>query len=887
MTENETDALAALERSIRPEAMIQAFLHDPPDKALAIQGHQSRAARYLETILGEPVQVDAIKADSALGDQLAAAAERLPMPTAGSSGERAVGPVGGTLRVHHPLGGASREIPVPAINEAAVKGAIADMCSGIDDRRALFCLLWRCLPERMGTLDPAYALLPADTRVPDHTIWNHADTVAAFATAVEATGHGAHALLSFAISPVQSFIAAARSLRDLRNGSLLLSWLAFRAMRPVLERIGPAALIFPSLRGNAMVDQWLRSDVGGLGSKIVQPDEQRLLAPNLPNRFLALVPMGPDGAWAQALATAVEAAATDAWREVAAAVRRELNTALGGAFSGWDARWDTQIGQTWDFVASVMPLRELGTDEKLAAYRGAATFAEAFPEAEKVRDLGNAIAHQPRYTQDSAGRWQASVDLARRLLEAARGVRQVPVQAPFVDGVPTKCSLLGSWEQMGPGNRQEAGKFWEFLASRGNIKDARIRKGEALCAVALVKRFAMGALLSGELGIEGRSGFADTATVAARPWLNLPGAAAVRQYSERGDWNGQWLHWLKCKAEDDDTCPEDIEDILAAIRQAKNDVGPPPSYYAVLMLDGDNMGDWLAGKKSPAVRDAIHPNLVKYFEGLGAKTTPGLDAPRPVSPSLHAAISEALGNFAQYAVPDIVQRHLGELIYAGGDDVLALLPTETVLACAGDLDRAFRGHPDGNGGAPAGYYRADSRDLLMMGPLASVSVGVAVAHYKEDLRAALELARKAEGDAKKFGRNALSLTVARRSGEHASAALPWELVGDLAKAVTAFRGDASDRWAYRLRGLLPVFLDGGPPEDAFVAELRRQLARGDNAATRTLPVESFYERLRASVIRRKDEAREPEPWTATAGRLVTLWQSASFLARGRDVAGRT
>jgi hypothetical protein len=300
----------------------------------------------------------------------------------------------------------------------------------------------------MAGLDPAYAVLPADTRMPDHTIWNHADTVAAFATAVGATGHGAHALLSFAISPVQSCIAAARSLRDLRNGCLLLSWLAFRAMRPVLERIGPTALIFPSL----------------------------------PNKFLALVPMGPDGAWAHALAGAVETAAADAWHEVARAVRRALGESLDAAFPGWDARWETQIDQTWDFVASIMPLRELGSDEKLAEFRGEATFAAAFPEAQKVRDLAAAIrpAERPRYDQNSAGRWQASVDLAARLLEAARGVRRVPVQAPFAGEVPAKCSLLGTWEQVGPGKRDKGREFWEHVASLGSIKRARVRKGEAL-----------------------------------------------------------------------------------------------------------------------------------------------------------------------------------------------------------------------------------------------------------------------------------------------------------------------------------------------------------------------------------------------------------------------
>jgi len=41
-------------------------------------------------------------------------------------------------------------------------------------------------------------------------------------------------------------------------------------------------------------------------------------------------------------------------------------------------------------------------------------------------------------------------------------------------------------------------------------------------------------------------------------------------------------------------------------------------------------------------------------------------------------------------VPDIVSRHHGTLIYAGGDDVLALLPTTTVLACARELKETYQ-----------------------------------------------------------------------------------------------------------------------------------------------------------------------------------------------------
>jgi hypothetical protein len=145
------------------------------------------------------------------------------------------------------------------------------------------------------------------------------------------------------------------------------------------------------------------------------------------------------------------------------------------------------------------------------------------------------------------------------------------------------------------------------------------------------------------------------------------------------------------------------------------------------------------------------------------------------------------------------------------------------------------------------------------------------------------LARDAEAAAKSFGRNALSLTIARRSGEHAHAALGWGLVDELAKAVDAFRA-ASDRWAYRMRALLPVFQAGGPPEAAFLAELARQIERGDDDATKKLHVVDFYQRMRAP---HDAGTRVAEPWPDTAKRLITLWQSASFLARGRDVAGRT
>jgi CRISPR-associated protein Cmr2 len=92
------------------DLLTTAFLHDPPDKALDIRGHERRAARYLEAALGRPADVSLIKQEAGLADQLAAVAERLPMPTAGREGERAVSVS------HHIFASITRSGAVPEIS---------------------------------------------------------------------------------------------------------------------------------------------------------------------------------------------------------------------------------------------------------------------------------------------------------------------------------------------------------------------------------------------------------------------------------------------------------------------------------------------------------------------------------------------------------------------------------------------------------------------------------------------------------------------------------------------------------------------------------------------------------------------------------------------------
>jgi CRISPR-associated protein Cmr2 len=305
-------------------------------------------------------------------------------------------------------------------------------------------------------------------------------------------------------------------------------------------------------------------------------------------------------------------------------------------------------------------------------------------------------------------------------------------------------------------------------------------------------------------------------------------------------------------------------------------------------MDGDNMGGWLRGENSPQVGEVLHPDLREYFARL-SDTKESLAARRPVGPALHAAISEALTNFALYAVPRIVRDHLGTLIYSGGDDVLALLPASTALACARELRLAFCGDPRVNGGARSGYYRDDGQDLLMMGSKATASAGLAVVHYKEDLRFALNAARGAERAAKGAGRDILRIIACRRSGEHAAAFCPWEFVDTVQRWVEAFSADASDRWAYHLRAELPTLtaLD----HEAVLAEIRRQLGRTEQTTKERLPPDAMaaafdaYSSYVSGTLRVPLVARTrsvPNTLPAALEGFVTLCQTASFLARGRE-----
>lgn len=168
---------------------------------------------------------------------------------------------------------------------------------------------------------------------------------------------------------------------------------------------------------------------------------------------------------------------------------------------------------------------------------------------------------------------------------------------------------------------------------------------------------------------------------------------------------------------------------LKALQHARKALDQPVPYAVILKADGDRMGELLS---------------------------------RCTSADRSREISQALRNFAGQ-VRGIVREHRGHAIYAGGDDVLALLPLEHAVACAAELADRFRDAMRQPAAALA--VPEDRRPTL--------SVGLGVGHLMEplgQLRARADAAEKqAKGDASAAPRNALAIHLGIRSG----AAIHW------------------------------------------------------------------------------------------------------------------
>ncbi|MFN5939735.1 MAG: type III-B CRISPR-associated protein Cas10/Cmr2, partial [Polaromonas sp.] len=713
------------------------------------------------------------------------------------------------------------------------------------DMRRTLLALWRFAPELSeeqdnGTLGALWHQLPADTRVPDHSIWDHLDLTSAFAGALAADPQQQVALLTVSLGPVQSFIAAARSTSDLWAGSHLLSRLAWECMRPLCEALGPDAVLFPRLRGIPQVDLWLRDQMH-LPADLFKDcewqkgatDANPLFSAALPNRFVAVVPASQ----AQAIAQQCEQAVRDWLQSTGQDVVQRLLDATGlntGAEQHCHQQMREQLAGFPEVHWAAVPFslihprnddkqNDLDTTHLSAAmapfFGVAPDQASGFLASPAWQVLKDDMPWDDRTTfwsPNPGTLYPAVFDLAERALAAAKASRtfaQLPQHG-------WRCSLTGESEwlttdpaQLQKSYRQQKDTLW---AKVHQAKKSWAKAGEHLGGLSALKRLWPSVFADQVSQATGKACgrfVVSTHTMALashlEQWL-ASGAPAQQDFSQackdldpesvalprrlmRHDQNhvadAKVLPGLleSARDSDDETAYAETQKVV------RNTLGLDKleTYYSLIMMDGDRMGAILSGDTATHTaipyRDSFHPNVQKGFDAQAAKHK-ALQAygqqPRAISPNRHLAISGALNDFSQIVVRHVVeQEHLGRVIYAGGDDVLAMLPTADLLSTMQRLRHAYSGSAPQDAQTDWGMVRdrqGDVREQLvlnkgfawlngrlmrMMGEHATASTGAIVAHHQAPLGAVLQELRAAEKRAKnEGGRNAFSITIVKRSG---------------------------------------------------------------------------------------------------------------------------
>ncbi|MBI3799813.1 MAG: type III-B CRISPR-associated protein Cas10/Cmr2 [Deltaproteobacteria bacterium] len=563
------------------------------------------------------------------------------------------------------------------------------------------------------------------------------------------------ALLIFTFSPIQSFITEARRASDLYVGSRILVRLAQAAAQAIEKHEG--MLIYPA------------------------PP----LTDDVPNKFVARVP------WQEATTIAEEAkrALLNEWSRIADTANWRLTTGWEIPTRGplpdaaWHAIWARQVSHQWEIY-----------------------WAVASMDSRSYRD---------------------AYDEASRAVDAAKRARTFAA----VEEHGVKDTLSGCREALHTG-KANAREYWAEISEQVGAAKLRPDGRERLDAIGAVKRFS-------DLA---EKHFPSTSTVASADFLegargqladyrdsveNLLGSSRYR-VQEDSDWpyDGDLLFIetltpQRLESSYGLTVPDPgwLQMAQDTLREVYKQVKPRPApYYAIIALDGDDMGK--------RVNECL-------------------------TQTAHTELSRKLTDFADRVKP-VVKEHQGSLIYNGGDDVLALAPLSSAFPLARALAVSFK---EVTGG--------------------TASAGIAIVHHLYPLGAALQAARAAERQAKQVGRknqvegkNAVCVHSLKRSGEPLEIRSPWESVGEVfAEVMRLFQGDAqgeplSSKFAYDVLHAAYALPDA---DEKCRAELKRLIKRHRNPNHLDAPnPDEWADRLRTWAASLPDKAEELGRWLVFA-----------------------
>jgi len=562
-------------------------------------------------------------------------------------------------------------------------------------------------------------------------------------------------ILHFSISPVQSFIGQSRRTRDLWSASFLLSWLTGVAMAKVVSAGGRIAIPAVQDGDGHVTDPLMRAIQAGVAGGF-DPRNVPFIG-TLPNRFKADVPADFDP-------TLCVRAVNAKWSELAGKVqeyflpvsiarakgrvpkdKRDNSNAQGKTLT--ETLWEQQVAKFWDIQWVQGP---------------ADSSASRRADDGKWLDLRKNWRHHIQPDQQEAG---------------------------------DACTLMPGWVELSGHVRSlykdKQDEFW--LAVREHLPNAHhgsgpddpgpghlsLRDDERLCAVAFIKRLwpkLPRSQIEEVIGwvpddrTKSAGNWPSTAYMAALPWikqvyrdggnadqvkrcddyvealkrarntevseaktteglfseiLNQIEGIASRPYFATLDGQLFFEDGLRAAAKEGLLRPTAVADLKAKLRAIEPN-GMSSPFYAVLRMDGDSVGK-LIGEN-----DQTATNATK--------------------------VSRALGAFAGQVRGMVDVQHGGATLYAGGDDVLALLPLGRAFDCSQMLQAA---------------YRKAMQDQQLAG---TISAAIVFAHFGLPLSFVMAESSRLLADVAKTqnGRNSVAVAVHKPGGMHLQWAARWD-----------------------------------------------------------------------------------------------------------------
>ncbi|MEM7553514.1 MAG: type III-B CRISPR-associated protein Cas10/Cmr2 [Cyanobacteria bacterium P01_A01_bin.84] len=160
------------------------------------------------------------------------------------------------VRACHPISGQKQNI----ISLKAENQPNIDFIKNEPEAKKVFWWFWRFYPELFANQQQDALLFPVHMVLPDCPLHSHQSAVSALTGAMFPRGWKdgdkpkTPYLVLFSFSPVQEFIKSSRKFVDFWAGSYLLHYLSSKLCWYIAKKIGPDALIVPSLWSQEIID---------------------------------------------------------------------------------------------------------------------------------------------------------------------------------------------------------------------------------------------------------------------------------------------------------------------------------------------------------------------------------------------------------------------------------------------------------------------------------------------------------------------------------------------------------------------------------------------------------------------------------------------------------